>query len=95
MVVVAAMLVVGGENASIRGSSRHGMGNLSKWSVVPFLQHENRSIDNATGADGLDCWSKGVLCVCFGLMGLMVGPKVCCVFVTMMVVLYIGILWVQ
>jgi hypothetical protein len=71
------------------------VGNFSKWSVVPFLRDENRSIDKATGADGLDSWSNGVLCVCLGLMGLIVGPKVCCVFVTVMVALYIGIFWVQ
>jgi hypothetical protein len=56
---------------------------------------ENCSIDKITGVDGLDYWSKGVLCACLGLMGLMVGPKLCCVFVAVMVVLYIGILWVQ
>jgi hypothetical protein len=72
MVAVAVMLVAGGENASIKGSSCHGMGNISKWSVVPFFRDENCSIDKATGADRLDCWSKGVLCVCLGLMGLMV-----------------------
>jgi hypothetical protein len=71
------------------------VGNFSKWSVVPFLRNENCSIDKVTGADGLDSWSDGVLCVCLGLMGLIVGPKVCCVFVTVMVVLYIGIVWVQ
>ncbi len=62
---------------------------------MPFLRDEKHSIDKATGADGLDCWSEGVLCVCLGLMGLMVGPKVCCVFVAVMVVLYIGILLIQ
>jgi hypothetical protein len=35
------------------------------------------------------------MCVCLGLMGWMVGTKVCYVFVAVMVVLYIGILWVQ
>jgi hypothetical protein len=64
----------GGENASIGGFSHHGVGNLSKWSVVSFLQDEICSIDEVTGADWLDWWSKGVLCVCLGLMGLMVGP---------------------
>jgi hypothetical protein len=45
LVAVAAMLLVVGENVSIRGSSCHGMVNLSKWSIVPFLQDENHSID--------------------------------------------------